>query len=89
MVCAAVVNCQLKRGIAFHDAPHRFRKGWGTGTATLEAKLSQHIYGLAHKPLFRIFIDVHNAYDSLDRVQCIKVLRGYGMGPNPARLLKS
>ena len=51
-VCAVVVNCCLKRSAVLHDALHWFIEGKGTGTANLEAKMSQHLVGLAHKPLF-------------------------------------
>ena len=34
---------------------------------TLEAKLAQHLDGLAHDLLFQVFLNVHKAYDSLER----------------------
>ena len=40
-VCIAVGDFQLKLGVVLHDALHRFRGGWGSRTATLEAKLAQ------------------------------------------------
>ena len=67
-VCTAVANCRLKRGVILHKDLHRFRVGHGTGTATLEANLAQQVAGIAHKPLFQVFLDIHKAYDSLDRV---------------------
>ena len=63
------------------------KEGQGMGLATLEAKLAQNLSRLAHKSLFQVFKDVRNMYDSLDRKQCLEVLRGYGMVPNLARLL--
>ena len=42
-VCAVVVNS----GVEIHDTLHVFRKGRGKGTATLEAKLAQHMAGLS------------------------------------------
>ena len=59
------------------------------GTATLEAKIAQHLVGLAHKPLFWVFLDVRKAYDALDRGGCLEILRGYGMGNHLARLLEN
>ena len=67
-VCTAVANCRLKWGVVLHKDLHRFRVGHGTGTATLEANLAQQVAGIAHKPLFQVFLDIHKAYDSLDRV---------------------
>ena len=66
-VCAAVVNCRLKRGVVLHDALHGFGEGRGTGRATLESKLTQQLAGLAHGPLFKVFLDICKEYDSLDR----------------------
>ena len=43
----------------------------GMGGATLEAKLAQQLAGLAHEPLFQMFLDVRKVYESLDRVKCI------------------
>ena len=50
----------------------------------MEAKLAQELAGLAHLPLFQVFLYILKAYDYLDRSQCLEVLRGYGMGPNLA-----
>ena len=72
-----------------HDALHGFRLGRGMGTETLEAKLAQQLAGIAHKPLFQVFLDVRKAYDSLDRERCLEFLRGYGLGPNLACILNN
>ena len=55
----------------------------------MEVNLAQQLDGLAHNPIFQCFIDVRKAYNSLEMGRCLEVLRGYGMGPNLARLLKS
>ena len=81
-VCATVVNCRLVRGLVLHEALHGFRSGRETGTATLDANSDQQLAGLAHEPLFQVFLDIHKEYDSLDRGICLEVLRGYRMGPN-------
>ena len=51
-VYARVVNCWLKRSVMFHYSLHGFRKGRGTGTATLEAILAHQLAGISHEPLF-------------------------------------
>ena len=28
-----------------------------------------------------IFLDLHKAYDALDRSRCLEILEGYGVGP--------
>ena len=58
-----------------------------TGTATLEAKLSQQLAGISHETPFQVFLVIHNTYESLDRGRCLEVLREYRMGPNLARLI--
>ena len=88
-VCASVVYFRLKRGVILNNALHRFRAVQVMGTTTLEANLSQQIAGMAHEPLFQVFLDILKSYNSLDRGLCLEVLKGYGMGLNLARLLKS
>ena len=85
-VFAVVVNCRLKRSVVLHDTFHGFRTGRRTGTAMLEANLDQHLERLAHEPIFQVFLDAQKAYDSLDWERCLELMRGYRMGPNPARL---
>ena len=68
-VCAAVVNFRLKRGFVLHDALHGLRLLWGTRTATIKSKLDQQLARISHKPLFKIFLDIRMAYDSVDRCQ--------------------
>ena len=36
-----------------------------------------------------IFLDLHKAYDALDRSRCLKTLEGYGVGPRACRLLQT
>ena len=79
-VYATVVNFGLKRSVTLHDALHGFRAGRGMGAATLEANLVQKLSGIAHEPLFQVFLDVQKAYDSLGRGWCMGILQGYGMG---------
>ena len=66
-VCAAVLNCRIKRSVTLHDVLPGFRAGRGTGTETLETKLVQQLAGITHKTLFQVFLDVRKAYAYLDR----------------------
>ena len=36
-----------------------------------------------------IFMDLHKAYDALDRSRCLEILEGYGVGPRDRRLLQT
>ena len=58
-----MVNCCLKKSVVLHYALHGFREGRGVGTATLEAKLTQNLTGIAHEPLFKVFLDVRKYYE--------------------------
>ena len=35
-----------------------------------------------------IFLDLHKAYNALDRSRCLEILEGYGVGPRARRLLQ-
>ena len=57
------------------------------GKAILEAKLAQQLVRITHEPLFQVFLDVQKVCDSLDRGQCMEIMRGYRMVQNMARLI--
>ena len=72
-----------------HDTLHGFRELQGTWTVTLESKLAKHMDGIAHKPLLEVFLEVRKTCGLLEKGRCLKILRGYGLGPNLALLLKN
>ena len=39
--------------------------------------------------LYVIFLDLHKAYEALDRSRCLEILEGYGVGPRSRRILQS
>ena len=80
-VVAAILNRRIRASITFHDYLHIFRAGRGTGTTTLEEKLIQQLLALREEVLYVIFLDLHKAYNALDRSRCLDILEGYGMGP--------
>ena len=79
-VVAEILNRRLIAFITYHDFLHGFRAGCGTGTATLEAKLLQQLAALRGEVIYMIFLDLHKAYDALDRSRCLEILEGYGVG---------
>jgi hypothetical protein len=86
-VCSSIINKCLQESIQFHDLLHGFRKGRGTGTASIDAKLQMqhaHIRGI---PLYQIFFDLSKAYDTLDRNQTLQLLQKYGVGNRILQLL--
>ena len=80
-VVAAILNIRLTASITFHNFLHRFRAGSGTGTTTIKAKLIQQLVALREEVLYVIFLDLHKAYDALDRYRCLEILEGYSVGP--------
>ena len=77
-----IINSHFRTAISIHDSLHGFRQEMGTGTVTLEVKMVQQMVGIFNKPLFQMFLDVKNAYESLDRMWCMKIFQGYGIGKN-------
>ena len=49
--------------------------------------MAQQLAGIAHETLFKVFLDVRKAYNSLDRGQCMDILREYSMVKNMACLI--
>ena len=70
-VVVAILNRQFTASITYHDLLHGFRVGHGTGTATLKSKLLQQLAALREEVLYVIFLDLHKAYDALDRTRCL------------------
>ena len=87
-VVAAILNRRLTASITFYEFLHGFRAGRGKGTATLEANLLQQLAALREEVLYVIFLDLHKAYDALDRSRCLEILEGYIVGPHARELLR-
>jgi hypothetical protein len=70
----SIIDGCLKAAISFCDALHGFQPGQGMMTAIIEVKC------LAHLPIFKIFIDLKKAYDTLDKECMLEILDWYGIG---------
>ena len=55
-VVAVILHLRLTNAITYHNALHGFRAGCGTWTATLEAKLLQHLAAMREEVLYVIFL---------------------------------
>ena len=60
--------------IQFHNALHGFRTIRGMGTASLEANFIQQMMAMREEVLYETLLDLHKAYDALDRVCCMEIL---------------
>ena len=87
-VVAEILNRWITASITFHDLLHGFRAGRGTVTVTLKAKMLHRLAALREEFLYMIFLDLHKAYDDLDRSRCLYILEGYGVGPQACRILQ-
>jgi hypothetical protein len=85
-VIYSIIDWRFKEMIQFHPSLHGFRH---TRTASIEAKLSIQLATIHQRPLYAIFLDLHKAYDSLDRGRTIEILQGYGVGPRNIQLLRT
>ena len=85
---STIINSRLASTIKFDYEIHGFRAGRGTGTAIMEAKLRMQLHTRSHIPLYMIFMDLKKAYDTLDRNQAVRVLKGYGVGPAIIRIIE-
>ena len=83
-----ILHRRLTTGLQLHDVLHGFRKGRGTRTATLEAKLLQQLAAMREEVLYVTFLDLTKAYDALDRSRSLEILKGYGVGERVRRMLK-
>ena len=75
--------------ILFHHSLHGFLSARGTGIAVIEAKLAQQLAYLEAEAFYVIFIDLRKAFDAMDQERCLRLLKGYGVGPKMRRLIKS
>ena len=87
-VVVVILNFQLTAYIAFHNVLCGFLVGRRTGTATLEAKLLQKLAVMREDFLYMIFLDLHKAYESLDRDRCLEILDGSVVGHRSCRILR-
>ena len=85
---AVILNRHFNPSITYHDSLHGFRMGCGTGTATLKVKLFQKFLALREAVLHAIFLELHKAYDALDKSRCLVILEVYGMSTRALRLLQ-
>ena len=74
-----ILNLCLEAVIQFHNILHRFLTDRGTGIAYLYAKLPKQLMDMREEVLCEILLDLHKAYDTLDRGHLLDILVAYGV----------
>jgi hypothetical protein len=74
--------------IQLHDSLHGCRNKRGTGTTIIKAKLAQQLSCLELQPFYEVFLDLREAFDAMEREQCLMILEGYGAGPRIIRIIR-
>jgi hypothetical protein len=74
--------------IVLHNSLHGCCSGRGTGTAVIEAKLTQQLAHIEQTPFYGVFINLKKAFDAMDWERCLLILEGHGAGPNMRRLIR-
>ena len=62
-----ILNRRFTAYITCHNSLHGFQEGHGKRTTTLEVKLIWKVTAMREEVLHAIFLDLHKAYDTLDR----------------------
>ena len=62
-----IINCRSTASITYHDSLHGLWAGRGTGTTILKANLIHKVSYMRVAVLHMIFLDLHKAYNALDR----------------------
>ena len=82
-----ILNHCKKAAIQFHDIVYFFHTERGISTASIEAKMLQHLAEMREDFLYEIFLDLHKAYDAFDCGLGLDFLVVYGIGPHSLCLL--
>ena len=84
-LCSQIINLRLAQTIEFCDEVHGFRRKRGTFTAIGESKIRTQMAACESKTIYKIFLDLRKAYDSIDRKRVLRLMEKYKIGPNIRR----
>ena len=85
----SLLKLRLTAAIFFQENLHGFWAGQGTGTAALESKLLQQLTSMREAVIFKVFLDIWKAYNTLDRERALDLLILYGVGLRTVQLLRT
>ena len=83
-----LINRWIGAVVLFHNFLYGFRSGRCTGTTSLEEKLLLQLTATRKEFLYKVFLDLKNAYDALDREMCLNILVAYQFSPRTEHLLQ-
>jgi hypothetical protein len=84
-----IIHLRLQTVIDFHPFLHGFQQQCSTGTCILEAKLQMQLASYLCQPLYQIFLDLTEAYDTLDRDCTLSILEAYGVGSHIRSIIQT
>ena len=84
----SIIYTRLKASVRPLDVLHDFRAGRGTGTEILELNMVQELAIVEQDTLLLVFLDLWNAYNTVDRGLPPEMLEEDGTGPQMCRLLE-
>ena len=76
-----ILKRRIGADITLHELLQGLWDGCGESTTYIEAKLIHQLTVMRQEVLYAIFLDLHKAYDVLDRYICLGILKGYAVGP--------
>ena len=83
-----MINWRIRAAARFHDVLHGFQVGQVTRTTSLKSKLLHQLVVMREEVLYKVFLDLQKAYETLDQYRCMDILVGYGVDLRMERILK-
>lgn len=78
-IIAYIIKNRIGSKISLHKDIHGFRFGNGTRTAIMQSKIWTSYQNSLNEVVFKIFLDVKAAYDTVSRTKLIQILSMHGV----------
>ena len=83
----AIIDTRLRASVCMHNILHVFHTGRGMRTAILELNLAQELANMYQDPMFLVFLNLQDSYNTIYHGRLLTALEGYGAVPCMCRLL--
>ena len=77
----AIIDTRLRASVRLHDVMNGLLSGRGMRMMILELIMAHELVRVDQDPLFLVFLDLQNAYDTVDHVCLLMTLDENGAGP--------